>query len=94
MIRVTIDVVPGGDEKRKRELGLIEIANLAEPGPTGDYQVRAVVGLPNGDVAIKNRMLRGYERRRWNALRLVYAALEALEPDTMRNDDQEHPSER
>lgn len=93
MIRVKIEVVPGGDEERARELALVEIANLAPPGPTGDYQVRAVVGLDNGDVAVRNRMLPDQPRRRRNVLQLVYAALAALEPDTLESNE-EHSLER
>lgn len=97
MIRVTIELVPFGIEARKRELARLEIGNItpeAKASDTlGDYQVKAVVGRPNGDLAIHNRLLRQHPRLQWNVLGLVYAALEALGPDTMRNDDSEHSLE-
>jgi hypothetical protein len=40
VIRVTIELLPGGDEKRARTIGLVEIANIAVlPGNFGEYAV-------------------------------------------------------
>lgn len=40
MIRVTIELLPGGDESRARTIGLVEIANTAvDSGNYGDYAV-------------------------------------------------------
>lgn len=41
MIRCTIELLPGGDETRKRTIGLVEIVNIA--GDAGDYGDYAVV---------------------------------------------------
>ncbi|BDA85002.1 hypothetical protein Sa4125_25440 [Aureimonas sp. SA4125] len=40
MIRVTFDLLPGGDASRARTIGLMEIANIAtRPDNTADYSV-------------------------------------------------------
>lgn len=40
MIRCTIELLPGGDESRRRTIGLVEIANTAVlPGDFGEYAV-------------------------------------------------------
>lgn len=39
MIRVTIDLLPGGDESRARTIGLIEIANVGGTLDIGNYAV-------------------------------------------------------
>lgn len=41
MIRVTFEMVPGGQEDRKRTIGMIEIANVGIPGLIGSYNVVA-----------------------------------------------------
>ena len=33
MIRIIVQLVPGGDERRARELGRAELGNLSLPGP-------------------------------------------------------------
>ncbi len=39
MIRCTIELLPGGDEKRKRTIGLVEIANVGGNQQVGNYRV-------------------------------------------------------
>lgn len=40
MIRCTIELLPGGDETRRRTIGLVEIANIAtNPANFGTYAV-------------------------------------------------------
>ena len=98
MIRVTIELVPLGNERRKRELARLEIANVTPNAKAtdsqGDYHIKAVLHRPNGDLALHNRRMIGHPRLRWNVLGLVYAALEALGLDTMRAEDAEHSLER
>lgn len=49
MLRVTIEVIPKGDESRRRHLGTLEIANDGTGNSeTGNYAVRlAKFGRPN-----------------------------------------------
>jgi hypothetical protein len=49
MLRVTIEVLPSGDENRKRHLGTVEIANDGTGSPeVGNYSIRlAKFGRPN-----------------------------------------------
>ena len=39
MLRCTIELVPGGDETRKRVIGLVEIANVGGTVAMGNYSV-------------------------------------------------------
>lgn len=39
MIRCTIEMLPGGDESRKRTIGLVEIANVGGNQKVGNYSV-------------------------------------------------------
>ena len=39
MMRVTIEILPGGSEERARTIGLIEIANVGGDASRGDYAV-------------------------------------------------------
>lgn len=39
MLRCTIEIVPGGDESRKRQIGMVEIANVGGTEKVGNYLV-------------------------------------------------------
>jgi hypothetical protein len=41
MLRVIVELVPGGDESRKRELARADIGNISHLAPVSDYVVRA-----------------------------------------------------
>lgn len=53
MLVVRVEVWPGGDEKRRREIDRIEIGNVSNLAPVSDYEVRR-------DRA--TAMVRGHER--------------------------------
>jgi hypothetical protein len=40
MLRITIELLPHGDESRKQHLGTIEIANVGGTQTRGNYRVR------------------------------------------------------
>lgn len=40
MIRVTVEIVPGGDEARARQIGMLEIGNQSGLAAISDYAVR------------------------------------------------------
>lgn len=62
MIRCTIELLPGGDERRARTIGLIEIANLrVSTGNLGDYAV----------VLKKTPPFEGALRRAWKSGRVT-----------------------
>jgi hypothetical protein len=39
MLRCTIELLPGGDERRARVIGLVEIANIGGSATVGEYAV-------------------------------------------------------
>lgn len=61
MIRCTIELLPGGDESRKRTIGLIEIANVGGDRLIGNYHV----------VLTKTPPFKGALRDRWKAGKFV-----------------------
>lgn len=79
MLRVTIDLLPSGDESRKRTLGVVNIANdLTGDLDTGNYDVwlsKSLVGKA-GQTWKKGRV-EGFPRRRLGPYDLLYRALRA-----------------
>jgi hypothetical protein len=44
MLRVTVEILPGGDETRARVLATAEIGNISNLADTSDYQVIVIEG--------------------------------------------------
>lgn len=44
MLRITIELLPGGDEERKCHVGTCEIANVGGDARTGKYRFRLTRG--------------------------------------------------
>ena len=65
MLRIIVQLVPGGAEHRKRELGRVELSNLSNTAARSDYSIEADEG-PNevtGGCAWESRgMLSGHDR--------------------------------
>lgn len=61
MIRCTIEMLPGGDESRKRTIGLVEIANVGGTEAVGNYSV----------ILKKSPPFRGALRHQWKAGKFV-----------------------
>ena len=81
MIRVTVELVPNGDEKRARKMGRMEIVNQSwgdSRWPVeADYAVQVVTDI--GDAAsVQQRMVYDHNRLRWNVWGLILSALESL----------------
>lgn len=93
MIRVTIEMLPGGDESRRRVIGLIKIANHGEVrlDGTSDYGV-VLTKTPPFSGALKERWRKakfedddeaivgevvGFHRTKRGVYDLLYRALEA-----------------
>lgn len=80
MIRVTVEVLPGGSELRREKVATIdvELVDLHDGGRTADYRVRALGSEGGGGGAFgTSPLISGFERRR-GALALAHEALEAL----------------
>jgi hypothetical protein len=54
----------------------------------GAFYIKALTNLPNGDVIVSERVLRGYEKSRYNGWGLVLAALEAIGREGMLADQE------
>jgi hypothetical protein len=44
MLRIIVELVPGGVESRKRELARADLGNITALDPVSDYQIRAREG--------------------------------------------------
>lgn len=84
MLRVTIELLPYGDETRKRHLGTCEIANDASGTPTrGNYHIRfSRRGKPFS--TWKETRVEGFPRKRLGAWDLLFLALRNIVGDRAR----------
>lgn len=74
MLRVTLDIVPGGDESRTRTIGMLEIARTTSRSDPEDYTV--YVWAEDGElVNIFTVEQHGYAQGAWE---LVRRALDIL----------------
>lgn len=44
MLRITVEILDGGDERRRKTLGVVDISNISELAPVSDYHVAAKDG--------------------------------------------------
>ena len=94
MIRVTIELLPGGYEAGRKVLGIAEIANDgqdtgATDGRLGSYRVRLSKREPKVNEVWRRGQVHGFPRKRLGAWDLVYQALRACVGD--RNPDHYEP---
>lgn len=76
MLRVTIELLPHGDESRKRHLGTMEIANVGGTPSRGNYRARlSKRGKPKQ--LWKEGAVTGFPRKRLGPYDLLYRALMA-----------------
>ena len=65
MLRIIVQLVPGGAEHRKREIGRAELSNLSGLAACSDYSIEACEG-PNGVTGARawasRGMLSGHNR--------------------------------
>jgi hypothetical protein len=82
-LRVTIEVVPNGDESRARKIGTVTFDNLSDLAPTSDYRVTAQHFLEGRRVEFETIRvgLFGFKRVRGWAHLLVEALTEILRID-------------
>ena len=79
MLRVTIEMLPKGDESRARTIGLIEIANVktSEDGMIGDYAV-VLTKTPPFSGALKAAWKRGVMQVGHEDEEIIVGAVEGL----------------
>jgi hypothetical protein len=86
VLRYTIELVPKGDESRKRVIGVAEIANVGGTKTIGNYSVRLRGGTSTwtglGDW--RRGSVQGFPRLRQGAWDLMYRALHACIADRNR----------
>ena len=76
MLRITVTLVPGGDESRAREIARANVANISDLADKSDYEVAVgeeastVSGLPAQGASFK---VLGHHRRQsvWSLVTLV-----------------------
>lgn len=76
MIRVKIEVLPGGNERESRNIGLLEIWNVGGTEEVGEYQANLVTRDAKRPSA-SHREISAFDRRR-GAVELVSVALAIL----------------
>ena len=77
MIRITVELVPQGDEAQKREIGRMEIANWGGSPECADYtyamRAEAWENIPKEK---QTGVILNFKRRQCNVWDLIYAALD------------------
>lgn len=81
MIRITVEMIPGGAARLRRTIAAMDIANLSDLADVSDYQVRISEDdnwLAGTGMRWRTVFVRGHDRRQ-SVWRLVAAALRALD---------------
>ena len=81
MMRVTVEIMPGGDELRPRRMVTMNIANVSGLDPTADYEVEAVLNPGQVDEKRIEGKVLSHERDLGYS-RLVARAIAIVEPHT------------
>lgn len=83
MLKVSVEILPGGDPTRRRTLGLLTIANATDAGGRSDYEVYATEGA-NPLASLPARacatIVRSHDRHQ-SVWRLIEAAAAAVNDD-------------
>lgn len=75
MIRVYVELWPGGFRSGKTELAGLDISNISDLAPVSDYRVR-VSGVDGRRIPKRDCEVHGHRRNREPVLTLVHKALE------------------
>ena len=78
MLRVTVELIPGGNPQKKRTLRVLEISNMTELADSSDYRV---VSLGDAPSKRKEGTVRGHARLKWGPWKLIARAIHALKLD-------------
>lgn len=80
MLVVTVDLVPGGYESRRRTIGSMRIANLSDLADASDYSVEVIEGanpLTGAKRRIAACVLQGHDRKQ-SVFALIAKACEQI----------------
>ncbi len=80
MIRVTVEILPGGFAERRRMVGVMQIANISDLAPLSDYRVEFIEGanpITRTEARAGTVYIRSHDRRQ-SVWCLISAALAAL----------------
>jgi hypothetical protein len=78
MLRITVEVIPNGDETRKRPIRVMTISNMSGLADKSDYEVH-VVGERHTNK--RHGFVRGHDRLKLGCWALVVRAIKALKLD-------------
>jgi hypothetical protein len=81
MLRLTVELVPGGSERRRRTIATMRISNASDLADLSDYRIEAMEGA-NHQIRTSARsgacVVRQHDRRQ-SVWKLIEAACRALE---------------
>jgi hypothetical protein len=85
MLRVTVELVPGGAEPFRRTIGLMTIGNISDLADVSDYQVSVTEGanaLTGTPPQARIFTVHGHSRRQsvWKLVARVITEMEGVEP--------------
>ncbi|MGY4224975.1 hypothetical protein ACVMIH_002336 [Bradyrhizobium sp. USDA 4503] len=83
MLRVTIEILPGGAEELRRTVGLMTIGNISNFADVSDYSVRATEGanpLAGTPSQTRNFIVRRHARHQsvWKLLARILAEMDSV----------------
>lgn len=81
MMRVTVEIWPGGDPTESREMVCMDISNISELAPVSDYVVEACLNVGQSDQKKEKYFVTGHVRD-YGWATLVGRAMKFLEPLT------------
>jgi hypothetical protein len=84
MLRVTVELVPGGPPATRHTIGLMTIGNISDLADVSDYRVNVaeaanpLIGTP---LQVRNFVVHGHSRRQsvWRLLARAIADMERVE---------------
>lgn len=85
MLKVTVDLVPGGAEALRRTIGVLNISNISELADLSNYQVNvteAANHLAGTPAQVRTFTVLGHARGQsvWKLLARVITEIESIEP--------------
>jgi len=85
MLKVTVDIVPGGVEAFRRSIGVMTIRNISALDDVSDYRIsvwEAANPLTGSPTRVHNFTVRGHRRRQsvWKLIAKVIADMDSITP--------------
>jgi hypothetical protein len=94
LLRVSVQLLPHGDQAQAREIARMEIVNTGdhpERPHKGNYTVRVVTHTP-ATLHVTQRRVLNHDRLRYNVWALVLAALTSMGPDALELENPDGPT--